>query len=94
MGGEFAAASDQPGGGEVIEHQRVAGQMLPGEPLLDAFLGIVEPVERGIDLLELRSTSPLSLTVAGGRPGRGSTAPRDALRSRFELEKTFPNPVA
>ena len=50
---KLAAVSGDPRGGEVIEHQHAAGQMLPRQPLLDVFLGLAQPVERGIDLLEV-----------------------------------------
>src|SRR6202171_4980059 len=73
-GRELAAAPGHPRGSEVVEHQRTTGQMLAGEALLDARLSLSQPVEGGIDLLEVNLAE---VQQSRQRVGRGLGAPQE-----------------
>src|SRR5207253_7869118 len=65
---QFAAASFEIGGGDIVEQQRAIPQMATGQPGFDEPLLTAQPVERGIDLLggNLAEPQHLAQRMAGG----------------------------
>ncbi len=65
---QFAAASFEIGGGDVVEQQRAILQMASGQRGFDERLLAAQPVERGIDLLggNLAEPQHLAQRMAGG----------------------------
>ena len=65
---QFAAASFEIGGGDIVEQQRAILQVAAGQPGFDKRLLAAQPVERGIDLLGGDAAEPqhLAQRMAGG----------------------------
>ena len=66
---QFAAASFEIGGGDIVEQQRAVLQVAAGQPGFDERLLAAQPVERGIDLLGGDAAEPQHL--AQRMAGRG-----------------------
>jgi hypothetical protein len=49
--GQLAASSGQPRRGEVVEHERRAHQVLTGQAAFDQRLGLVQPIQRLVQVL-------------------------------------------
>src|SRR5436190_9796374 len=66
---QFAAASFEIGGGDVVEQQRAILEVAAGQCGLDEWLLAAQPVERGIDLASGNLAKPqhLAQRMAGGR---------------------------
>jgi hypothetical protein len=65
---QFAAASFEIGGGDIVEQQRAVFQVAAGQQRFDKRLLAAQPVERGIDFLGGDAAEPqhLAQRMAGG----------------------------
>ena len=64
---QFAAASFEIGGADIVEQQRAILQVAAGQRGFDERLLAAQPVERGIDLLGGDLAEPLALRLGRDR---------------------------
>jgi hypothetical protein len=81
---QFAAASFEVGGGDVVEQQRTVFQVTPGQPGFDKRLLAAQPIERGIDLLGGDTAEPQNLAQRMAGSGGIQHACRRQLGRRLE----------